>query len=390
MAEYDQTDETIESFEQLMQTESSTREALMQTERSAQEERMETKSSTQEETEKRKDKSSMSLLRFAKAAMLYFLTFVVVIVLCCAGIVFIFEKGPSESARNIFVATVTQTSAAKFTAHMFLSEEEVEKILSANAVVDTGAVSDGDLITIGGGDQDYDLDGLTIEEISGSTYKGKMMVVNDPSRVYVAAIPDFTVARGQQVAQMVERENAIAGINGGGFEDIAGLGKGAKALGIVVSEGVWRNGSKSGSHQVIGFDDQDRLLIGTMTGEEAIAAGVRDAVAWGPVLIVNGEPMEVGDSGGGLNPRSAIGQRSDGAVLLLVIDGRQTNSLGASYADIIEIMLEYGAVNAANLDGGTSSSMVYEGEVITNVCSLYGERPLPTCFVVRRVEDETE
>jgi exopolysaccharide biosynthesis protein len=54
------------------------------------------------------------------------------------------------------------------------------------------------------------------------------------------------------------------------------------------------------------------------------------------------------------------------------------------------VMLEYGAVNAANLDGGTSSSMVYEGEVITNVCSLYGERPLPTCFLVRRVEDDVE
>ncbi|HRV33122.1 MAG TPA: phosphodiester glycosidase family protein, partial [Anaerovoracaceae bacterium] len=75
---------------------------------------------------------------------------------------------------------------------------------------------------------------------------------------------------------------------------------------------------------------------------------------------------------------------------LLVIDGRQTNSLGASYADLIDVMLEYGAVNAANLDGGTSSSMVYEGEVITNVCSLYGERPLPTCFLVRRVEDDVE
>ena len=152
------------------------------------------------------------------------------------------------------------------------------------------------------------------------------MIVNDPSRVYVAAIPDFTVARGQQVAQMAARMTPC-GINGGGFEDIAGLGKGAKALGIVVSQGEWRNGSKTGTHQVIGFDEQDRLLIGTMTGTEALEAGVRDAVAWGPLLVVNGQPMEVGDSGGGLNPRTAIGQRADGAVLMLVIDGRQTNSL---------------------------------------------------------------
>ena len=322
---------------------------------------------------------------FFKWFLICLISLILALVVCFAGIIFIFVQGPSPSARNIFVASVTQTSAAKFTAHMFLSEDEVNQILADSAVMDTGEVSDGDLITIGGGEEDYDLNALTIEDVTGPTYKGKMMIVNDPSRVYVAAIPDFTVPRGQQVAQLVAREDAIAGINGGGFEDIAGLGKGAKALGIVVSEGVWRNGGKDASHQVIGFDKQDRLIVGTMTGQEAIDAEIRDAVAWGPVLIVNGEAMEVGASGGGLNPRTAIGQRADGAILLLVIDGRQTNSLGASYADLIEIMLEYGAVNAANLDGGTSSSMVYDGNVITNVCSLYGERPLPTCFVVRKV-----
>ncbi len=364
-------DETIASYEQLMATE-------------------EAAQASPGPASAKAESGRVKPLRLLKRGLLYLGTFIAALLICCVGIIYIFAQGPSESARNIFVASVTQTSAAKFTARMFLSDEEVESILAESTIADTGEVSDGDLIVIGGGDAEYDLNALTIHEVAGSTYKGKMMIVNDPSRVYVAAIPDFTVARGQQVAQMVASQNAIAGINGGGFEDIAGLGKGAKALGIVVSQGVWRNGSKAGTHQVIGFDDQDRLLIGTMTGSEAIQAGVRDAVAWGPLLIVNGQPMEVGDSGGGLNPRTAIGQRADGAVLLLVIDGRQTNSLGASYADLIEVMMEYGAVNAANLDGGTSSSMVYEGEVINSVCSLYGERPLPTCFVVRRVEEDAE
>lgn len=327
-------------------------------------------------------------LRWLRKILAYAGTLLLAVVICLVGVIYIFAQGPSESARDIFVVSVVQTSAAKFTARMFLPDHEVTRILEENTVKDTGEVSDGSLITIGGDDENYDLSALTIHDVSGSTYKGKMMIVNDPSRVYVAAIPDFTVPRGMQVAKLVERENAIAGINGGGFEDIAGLGKGAKAMGIVVSQGVWRNGSKTGTHQVIGFDDQDRLLIGSMTGNEAIAAGVRDAVAWGPVLIVNGQAMDVGDSGGGLNPRTAIGQRADGAVLLLVIDGRQTNSLGGSYADLIDVMLEFGAVNAANLDGGTSTSMVYDGQIINKVSSLYGERPLPTCFVVKRVEHE--
>ena len=119
--------------------------------------------------------------------------------------------------------------------------------------------------------------------------------------------------------------------------------------------------------------------------------GVRDAISFGPILIVNGEPTEVTGSGGGLNPRTAIGQRADGAVLLLVIDGRQANSLGANYGDLINVMTEYGAVNAANLDGGSSSLLVYNNEVISTCASLYGPRKMPTCIVVKDVQsDESE
>ena len=94
-----------------------------------------------------------------------------------------------------------------------------------------------------------------------------------------------------------------------------------------------------------------------------------------------------------MNPRTAIGQREDGSVLLLVIEGRQTASLGATYLDLIDIMLEFGAVNAANLDGGMSSSMAYEGEEILNNCSIKGARDMPTAFVIKRLvsgEDDEE
>ena len=70
-------------------------------------------------------------------------------------------------------------------------------------------------------------------------------------------------------------------------------------------------------------------------------------------------------------------------MLLLVINGRKVNSLGASYADLIEVMLDFGAVNAANLDGGTSSFMYYDGELINDKASLYGTRKLPTAWIVK-------
>ena len=120
-----------------------------------------------------------------------------------------------------------------------------------------------------------------------------------------------------------------------------------------------------------------------MTGSQAIERGIRDAVTFGPALVVNGEPVGVSGSGSGLNPRSAIGQRADGAVLMLVIDGRQVNSLGATLSDLIEIMLEYGAVNAANLDGGSSSLLYYEGEYLNRGVVLTGSRDIPTAFIVR-------
>jgi exopolysaccharide biosynthesis protein len=91
-----------------------------------------------------------------------------------------------------------------------------------------------------------------------------------------------------------------------------------------------------------------------------------------------------------VNPRTAIGQRSDGAVLLLVIDGRQVSSLGATYLDVAEVMLSYGAVNACNLDGGSSSVMWYGGKYINSPCTVVGIRPVPTTFLVLKEGDKQD
>ncbi len=296
--------------------------------------------------------------------------------------VWIIERGPSEEIRDMFVITVQQTSAAKPLARLFLAEETVAKILEDASGKDDELESDPDLVVI---DDTVERNGITVEDVQGPTYSGKMMIVEDPSRVYVGTLPKYDTGSGMTLSQIVEAEGAIGGINGGGFYDKGGLGNGDIPLGIVMSKGEWRNGSKGAYHKLIGIDNDNRLVIGNMTGNEAIKRGVRDAVAWGPALIVNGEAVDVG-KGGGLNPRSAIGQRADGAMLLLVIDGRQPSSMGATYLDLIGIMESYGAVNAANLDGGNSSSMVYQGEVITVPSSIFGERPIPTFILVENRE----
>ncbi|MEG2144040.1 MAG: phosphodiester glycosidase family protein, partial [Oscillospiraceae bacterium] len=136
---------------------------------------------------------------------------------------------------------------------------------------------------------------------------------------------------------------------------------------------------------VVGFDGEGKLIVGYMSAADALKRGVVEGLTFSPVgpLIINGEALDVKGTGGGLNPRTAIGQRADGSILLLCIDGRQAHSLGASFKDLIGIFTEYGAVNAANLDGGSSSVMIYEGKAVSVTASIYGSRKLPTAILVK-------
>lgn len=312
-------------------------------------------------------------------------TVLVSLVLFVFGVVTVFCKGPSPAARDLFVVSVMETSAAKFLARIYYTPEEIEQIIARNAVVETDMVTDEQLVSIPQtGDTQLDKSEILIEDVKGSTFKGKMMIVNDPSRVYVSTPDQLGPGiSGMRVEEMIQRDGAIAGVNAGGFADEGGVGLGGEPIGIVIKNGELVYGSLNGSSTVIGFDKNDRLIVGQMSGREALDKNLRDAVSFGPVLVINGEPAEVNGTGGGLNPRTAIGQRSDGAVLILVIDGRQAHSIGATYNDLVDVMLDYGAVNAANLDGGSSSLMYYQGELLTTCASLYGPRKLPTAVLVK-------
>jgi exopolysaccharide biosynthesis protein len=126
------------------------------------------------------------------------------------------------------------------------------------------------------------------------------------------------------------------------------------------------------------------MHVGKFTEAQIKERDIQYGVAFGPVLVVNGESADRSKLASGINPRTAIGQRSDGAVLLLVIDGRQTISLGCTWLDLVDIFLEFGAVNACNLDGGSSTLMWYEDQYINNCASVVGIRPVPTTFLVMK------
>lgn len=290
-------------------------------------------------------------------------------------------KGPSTQARGLFVSTVMETSAAKFLAKLYFSEAEIDAIQQQNAVIEVDLVTDD--TAIAPEEPEDSQPEIAVEDVSGGTFKGKMMIVRDPKRLYVGASGPYNGEAGKKLEDLVQSHGAVAGINAGGFEDEKGMGNGGTPIGIVISGGQLVFGSRSATTSVIGFDGNGKLIVGRMTAAAALEKGVQEAVSFGPVLIANGQPAPVAGTGGGLNPRTAIGQRADGSVLLLVIDGRQSHSLGASYKDCQTVMLRYGAVNAANLDGGSSTLMIYEGKTVNYCASLYGSREIPTSFLVR-------
>jgi exopolysaccharide biosynthesis protein len=198
----------------------------------------------------------------------------------------------------------------------------------------------------------------------------------------VGSIPKSFGYRGYTVADMVAEFDAVAGTNAGGFEDPDGSGNGSVPDSLVVFEGEIYYESYGTGNGFVGFDSNHILHVGKLTGEEIRQRDIQYGVCFGPVLIANGQPADDSVLASGINPRTAIGQRSDGAILMLVIDGRQAISLGATYYDLVDVFLKYGAVNACNLDGGSSSLMWYQGDYINNCASVVGIRPVPTTILV--------
>lgn len=330
------------------------------------------------------------------------------------GAVLIIEFGPSEKARDLFVVSMMETSAAKFLATSFLGEEKAEEILAANAIKDTDEITDMNMVVITAPSDDHkepdekidtgekavipgsdnqevdpDGDGIDIVDVVGSSFRGKMMIVYDPTRVFVGVSGEFGEDKpGRTINEIYESyDNVVAAINGGGWDDRPGHMTGGEPYGVVISEGEVLWGTPLGTMwECCGITKEGKLIVGTFTIQQALDMGITDAAKYGPTLIVNDKPTESLGTGGGLNPRTAIGQRADGAMLLLVIDGRQSGSLGASLVDVQDVMLKFEAVNAYNLDGGSSTSMIYNGEHVNSNASLIGLRKMCTAFLVRGLE----
>ena len=226
--------------------------------------------------------------------------------------------------------------------------------------------------------------------ISGSKFSGYLVAIYEPSRMHVAVTSKMG-NDGEYVDKMVSDNNAVVGINAGGFLDADFNGDGSTPAGLTIARNKMVVSEKYTNSRggVVGFDANDKLVLEDLDSNSVVSKGMRDCVSFGPYLIVNGQAKKMTGEGAfgptGRTARSAIGQRDDGIVLLLCVDGDRTKGEGATLPEVIEIMQKYGAVNASDLDGGTSCQLVVEDKMINDPTSLNGEhrsRPVATAFVL--------
>lgn len=324
----------------------------------------------------------------------------ILIVLIGSGIFLLY--GPYKGFRDFWITTAMTTMNHQYFATLLYSEETINEVLEKNSIIEPDSDTNTDLIEIYDNTinntvykDEYDKQVLEHEEgtiykyfkVKGYKFDAYMAVIYDPSKISVVKTKYMGV-RGQYLVDMAKQNNAIVAINGGGFVDINGESNGGEPRGIIIEDGKIiqssRNRDKAGG--VIGFTNDHKLFLGDVPAKKALELGVRDAVEFGPFLIVNGEASFIKGNGGyGIHPRTAIGQRKDGIVLFLVVDGRRVDSVGAGMKDLTDIMLKYGAYNAANLDGGNSSVLVINNKIVNRPINWFDQeitRPIATGFIV--------
>lgn len=361
----------------------------------------------EKERVRRNVKKKSGPLKIVVRVLSFLLTFVIII----AATVFVSLKmicgDTSPAAKELLVTTLLETGQMKDIASWFLSAEEIQQIVDGNKMSAFENDIDSSLISIDktpeANENGAEQKDIEVVEISGRTFFGTLLIIKDPSRVELASTYPWK-EEGVPLDKLVNDAGAVAGINGGLYNSTNNSG--GKPYGVVVCKGeiqfnepqqypglVLIGFTEDNILEIIPIGDYSKKDIENLVRDKKI----RDAVTFQEEasdknnhfvqLVINGEARDMNGMGSGLNPRTAIGQRSDGSVLMLVTDGRgKAGHLGASASDLINIMVEYGAVNAANLDGGSSSCMYYNGEyLMTSVTFYYSNSSwkLPLGFVVK-------
>ena len=298
---------------------------------------------------------------------------------------FLLLYGPFEDAKSIYVGSAMTTMSHQYLAKWFLSDEKIESILKKSSTEISNENTDIDKVKISNKNDDT----IELYNIADNyKYTGYYLLINDPKRIKIGTSSKLEI-EGETTSQIAENNDAIAAVNGGAFVDktsVKWTGTGAFPDGIVMSNGetICNSLDKNDKTDLFGITKDGIMVVGKYSENELRELEVKEALSFGPALVVNGEKTNIqGDGGAGMAPRTAIGQKSDGTIILMVIEGRSIGNVGATYKEIQEIMYKLGAINAINLDGGKSTTMYYSGEIINEVSNSMGERTIPTAVIVK-------
>lgn len=291
---------------------------------------------------------------------------------------FLFFKTPLfQKWKELWVQTAMTTMNHQYLAKWFLSDEEIEEIMKKLAV-ENNENSDSNGIQIRNNKNN-----IKVEKITGKGYVGYVMIVPNASKVKL--VDGRKSGRGSKLSEIVKENKAVGGTNAGGFADPNGVGAGNVLCDAVIMDKKMIYGNKNTRYSLIGLDASSKLVLGKYNYQEAIKAGITSAVEFGPFIIVNGKDQIKNANSGGIQPRMAIGQKKDGTFIFVAIDGRQPGySLGTNLLELQNIFKKYGAYNAANLDGGSSATMYYDGKVVNKTSTPMGERYLPNAFIIEK------
>lgn len=294
-----------------------------------------------------------------------------------------------KDLQNTIISTAIDTKTHDYIAYTFYSEEHVNEVIKQNTFEPINENINLDDIVIDTAprdsyDNEYDEAILTRDEgndnykylkVKVGKYDAHLVAIYDPSKVKLLTCKKFKSGNNsgrENMLNMSKRLNAVVAINGGGFQDPDGWGSDIP-LGYVIKDGkiAWSTNSKKAN--LIGFTKDNKLTLINATGQEALDQGVRDAVQFGPFLIVNGVTPNFSNSAGGYSraARTAIAQRKDGIVLFLVTEG--THTAGPNMKEVVDTLKKYGAYNAANMDGGTSVQMVIKNKLVNTPKNVYGK-----------------
>ena len=338
------------------------------------------KTEKKEKTQKKKSKKNKKSKGIIKK-ILIIIAILIVIGVSTLGILL---YGPYNGFRDWLITSAMTTMTHQWIAYLFYDEDTINAVMASNRVDEVQEVTDTNAIVVGVSEEpektyenEYEKaileknnpsDTYKIIEIEGKGYSGYLAAIYDPSKIHTLVTSKIGTS-GQYLTTMAKNNKAVVAINGGGFDDPNYSSNAANPLGITYSKGkLLTSYYYAGAGGIIGFDTNNKLVLSSKcTEQSAKSLKIRDAVTCGPFLIVNGKKSGVvGNGGWGTAPRTAIGQRKDGIVLFLVVDGRTVKRPGADMDDLIEIMQNYGAYNAANLDGGTSTAMTVNYELIND------------------------